>query len=104
MFIHPTRTYRKEGNRDETVYAKNRGANRARRASFRCRLVLEEKCHGKAEQRRLLHLHHAPLSEIAGPEGEMAHLLDGPRSGGGERRERSKSVNVAPDARNEGGR
>src|SRR5438094_1443631 len=71
--------YRKEGNRDETVSAKNRAAGHARCFFLRRHVLLKGRRHGKAKQRRLLHLHDAPVGAREGAR-EMPHLLDGSRA------------------------
>src|SRR5437868_1103941 len=71
--------YRKEGNRDESVYAKNRAVTHARCASLRSHVLLKRRRHGKTKQHRLLHLHDAPVGAFEGS-WKMPHLLDGSRA------------------------
>src|SRR5438094_443207 len=71
--------YRKERNRDETVYAKNRAVSHARCSSLRRHVLLKRRLHGKTKQRRLLHLHDASFGAFQGS-WKMPHLLDGSRA------------------------
>src|SRR5436190_12902140 len=80
--------YRKEGNRDETVYAKNRAVSHARCSSLRRHVLLKRRCHGKTKQRRLLHLHDAPIGAFEGSR-KMPHLRDGSGARDEERGRRS---------------
>src|SRR5437762_8368726 len=79
-FIRQRMPYRKEGNRHETVYAKNRVVSHAGCASLRRHVLLKGRRHGKTKQRRLLHLHDAPVGAFEGSR-KMSHLLDGSRAG-----------------------
>src|SRR6266566_675856 len=65
-FIRPRQRYRKEGNRDETVYSKNRAVSNARCSSLRRHVLLKRRRRGKTEQHRLLHLHDAPVGAFEG--------------------------------------
>src|SRR5882724_7368455 len=60
-FIRQRKPYRKEGTRHETVDAKNRVVSHAGCASLRRHVLLKGRRHGKTKQRRLLHLHDAPV-------------------------------------------
>src|SRR5438093_2428229 len=68
--------YRRGGNHDEAVSAKDCAVGHARCASFwRC-VVLEEQLHGETEQDRLLDVHNASFGARKGTR-EMSHLFDG---------------------------
>src|SRR5881392_56913 len=93
-FIRQRKPYRKEGNRHETVYAKNRVVSHAGCASLPRHVLLKGRRHGKTKQRRLLHLHDAPVGARQEAR-EVSHLLDGSRAGDEERGRR----NYAPPPR-----
>src|SRR5438067_3969188 len=88
MFIRQRQRYRKERNRDETVYAKNRAVSHARCSSLRRHVLLKRRRYGKTKQRRLLHLHDAPVGAFEGSR-QVSHLLDGSRARDEEGRRRS---------------
>src|SRR5206468_8710105 len=78
-FIRQRKPYRKEGNRHETISAKDCAVDHAGCASFwRC-AVLEEQLHGNTEQDRLLDVHNASFGAFEGSR-EVSHLLDGSRA------------------------
>src|SRR5436305_4674309 len=87
-FIRQRKPYRKEGNRHETVYAKNRVVSHAGCASLRRHVLLKGRRHGKTKQHRLLHLHDAPVGAFEGS-WKMPHLLDGSGARDEERGRRS---------------
>src|SRR6266446_7981556 len=78
-FIRQRKPYRKEGNRHETVYAKNRVVSHAGCVSLRRHVLLKGRCHWKTKQRRLLHLHDALVGAFEGSR-QVSHLLDGSRA------------------------
>src|SRR5262249_4318344 len=87
-----------KGNRNESIYAKNHIIDRTRCAALRRDVMREERRIRKAEQCRLLHLHDAPIREIAGSEREMSDLWNGLGSGDEKRRRRSYPRKFAANA------
>src|SRR5882724_5454772 len=65
-FIRQRKPYQKEGNRHETVYAKNRVVSHAGCASLWRHVLLKGRRHWKTKHRRLLHLHNAPVGAFEG--------------------------------------
>src|SRR6266516_4948841 len=93
-FIQPRQRYRKKGNRNETVYGKNCAVSHARCAALRRHVLLKRKRHGKSKQRRLLHLHDAPVGAFE-RSWKMPHLLDGSRARDEERGRRSHASSAS---------
>src|SRR5215469_1701488 len=79
-FFRQPQHYRTEGIRNETVRAKDHAVPHTRAVPFWRHVVLEEEQYRKAEQRRLLHLHDAPVGAFKGS-WKMSYLLDESRAG-----------------------
>src|SRR5882757_3780945 len=78
---------RRKDTSNENTCTKNHSAACARCAVFRGGVLLKGRRHAKTKQRRLLHLHDAPVGAFEGS-WKMPHLRDGSRAGDeeGERR------------------
>src|SRR5205807_7801045 len=81
-----TNALKPKGTPDEDLHAKNHIVDRTRCAAVWRGVMRKKSRIRETEQCRLLHLHDAPLGEIAGSEREMSHLRNGSGAGDEEKR------------------